>query len=110
MASISINGKTYSGNNVVVKNNKVYVDGDLFTDDVYCKQINVNIVGNIIELDVDSCDSITVNGTVGSVITSSGDVIINGDVNGGVSTKSGDVNCGNVNGTVSTISGDINRG
>ncbi len=105
MSTVTINGKTYSGNNIVVSNNKVIVDGKDITPD--SKQININVEGNITDLKVDCCDKISIKGNVGSANSSSGDISIDGNVSGGVQTMSGDIKCGNIGGSVSTMSGDI---
>lgn len=105
MGKVTINGVTYSGNNVTIVNGKVIIDGDDFTPDF--KNIEIIIEGNIDKLKVDSCDKIMVNGTVGEVKSVSGDIEILGNVEGNVTTTSGDVKCGNINGSVKTISGDI---
>jgi hypothetical protein len=105
MSTITINGKTFSGNYIVVTNGKVFVNGEDVTPD--SKEINISVEGNIDELKVDACKKVSVNGNVGKVKTTSGDVDITGDVNGGIQTVSGDVDCGNVAGSISTVSGDV---
>jgi hypothetical protein len=101
---ISINGKSYSGNNIVVNNGKVVIDGKNVTPDT--KEININVDGNIESIEVDSCNKFIVNGNVTKLSSISGDIKCK-DVHGGVNTISGDVECGKVGGNVSTISGDI---
>jgi len=105
MSKITINGNTYSGNNVVVSNGKVVIDGKDFTPD--SKNINISIEGDIDKLNVDSYDKISINGNVGNIKTQSGDVDISGEVSGDIQTMSGDVDCGNVGGSISTMSGDV---
>jgi len=102
---ININGKSYSGNNVTIKNNKIYIDGVNQTP-VNDKVINITVDGNISKLDVDECEQIIVHGDCSKVSTMSGDVKC-GNVTGNVKTMSGDVECGNVGGDVETMSGDI---
>jgi len=106
-STISINGKAYSGNNVSVSNNKVYIDGKL-QDVKDSKEIFVIVDGNINNLDVDTANQIKVNGNVNKLKTSSGDVEVSGNVETGVSTSSGDVDIkGAVGGNVKTMSGDV---
>jgi hypothetical protein len=105
MSTITINGNTYSGNNIVVTKGKVIINGKDVTPD--SKEININVEGNIEELKVDTCDSIIINGDVSNITTQSGDVEISGNVTGSIQTMSGDVDCGTVGGSISTMSGDI---
>jgi len=102
---IIVNGSEYSGNNIVISNNKIIIDGNDVTPD--SKIIEIKIDSDINELKVDCCDKIEINGNVYSVKTQSGDVDISGDVSGSIKTMSGDVDCGNVTGSISTMSGDI---
>ena len=103
--SIVINGKSYSGKNITIRNNQVIIDGKDLTPNA--KQIQIVVEGNIQDLEVDVCDSVRIIGEVGSVRTSSGDVQIKGDVKEGVNTTSGDVECKVINGSVYTTSGDV---
>lgn len=105
MNNISINGTKYQGNNIVVSNGKVIIDGKDFTPDT--KQINISVEGNIEELNVDTCDKVTVTGNVKHIFTTSGDVDVNGNVAMGIQTVSGDVDCGDVSGSISTVSGSV---
>lgn len=105
MSKITINGVTYSGNNVTVVNGKVIVDGNDYTPD--SKKIDIMVEGCINDLKVDCCDKIMVNGAVGHIKSTSGDIEILGNVEGDVINTSGDVKCGNINGSVKTMSGDI---
>ena len=105
MRNFTINGAIYSGDNIVITNNKILVNGKDVTPD--SKEINISVVGNIEQLKVDACNKVSVEGSVTSISTQSGDVEVTGDISGGVQTMSGDVNCGNVGGSISTMSGDI---
>lgn len=107
MSSVTINGKTYIGNNIIVSNGKIMVDGKNVTSDD--KVINITVNGNIDSLKVDTCNKLEIIGNVTNVNTVSGDVDINGDVNGSIQTVSGDVKCNNVSGSINTLSGDINH-
>lgn len=105
MSTITINGKSYSGNNIVVKNNKVIIDGVEATPDE-SKVISINVQGDVNALSVDSAQTVIVNGNTGSLKTVSGDVRC-ADISGNVNTISGDVKANIIKGSVSTISGDI---
>lgn len=105
MNTITINGNSYSGNNIVVKNGRVSVDGNDVTPDA--KAINISVVGNVESIKVDICDAVSVSGNVNSISTRSGDIVVEGDVLGGIQTMSGDVDCNEVKGSVSSMSGDI---
>lgn len=104
---VTINGTTITSSgrcNVVVVNGRVIVDGRDVTPDA--KQVRIEVQGDIQTLQVDACEAVHVTGTVGEVMTQSGDVRC-GNVSGSVQTMSGDVTCAAVAGRVSTMSGDI---
>ena len=105
MGTISINGVNYSGNNIVISNGKVVINGKDVTPD--SKEINIKVEGNIDKSVVDSCNKVEVTGDISDIKTQSGDINISGNVNGSVSTMSGDIDCGNVGGSIKTMSGDI---
>lgn len=107
MSTIIINGNTYSGNSIVVKNGKVLIDGKDETPDT--KEINISVDGNIEELKVDSCNTVTINGNANIVSSVSGKINVTGNVLGEIQTISGKVNCGNVSGSISSVSGKINQ-
>ena len=102
---VTINGISYSGNNVFVSGNKIIIDGKDVTPDA--KTITIQVDGNIDNLSVDVCNSISITGSVGKIKTQSGDVNIGGDVQGNVETLSGDVDAFIIHGNVKTMSGDI---
>ncbi len=104
---IIINGKTYKGNSVSVSNGTVIIDGKKVTDGKELPKISIVINSDIDHLDIDSCDSIKVTGSVYSLNSVNGDVTVKGNVLDGVTTVNGDVKCGNVGGKVSTVNGDI---
>jgi len=118
MSTIKINGRTISGDLVAgdvciscgtldIRNGRMFVDGkevDLGNE----RTINVEVIGDIKSLLVDSCEKVNVTGNVEKVGTVSGDVRVAGNVGGSISTVSGDVRCGEIAGSVSTVSGDIN--
>lgn len=107
MNSIRINGLTITaGRNISVVGNRVFVDGKDVTPDA--KDIKIEVAGNVEQLEVDACNSVSITGDVGHVVTQSGDVSIEGSVGGSVQTMSGDVDCGgSIAGSVSTMSGDV---
>jgi hypothetical protein len=84
---ITVNGKTYKGNDVYVRNNEIYIDGKM--------------------VDKATTIQITINGNVGEIDNGTGDITINGNVTGNISNDVGDIKCGNVGGNVSNDVGDI---
>lgn len=107
MGSISVNGVTYRGNSITINNDVVIIDGVVVGDE-NSKTINISVVGDISSINVDRCKEITVQGNVGTIVTTSGDVDVTGNVNGDIHSTSGDVECGNVKGSINTTSGDVN--
>lgn len=106
MTRININGvDIIGGRNITIINGKVTVDGKDVTPDG--KAITIQVEGNVDTLSVDACQTVTIDGSAGSVQSASGDITIGGDVTGGVQTASGDVSCSIVSGDVITASGDI---
>jgi hypothetical protein len=121
---IVINNKSYSGQNISVSRNRIYIDGIEITDSSIsdAKEINISVNGDINELSVDACNSIEITGNVNKATSGSGDIncasILNGArtgsgdiesdlISGDVSTGSGDVKCTTITGSVRTGSGDI---
>ena len=105
---IKINGQSYSGRNITITNGKVIIDGKNLTPDGDTKEIKIAVQGDVDSINVDVCETIYVEGTVGQIKTSTGDVKVKGNiVAGNVKTMSGDVTCLNVSGDVKTMSGDI---
>lgn len=107
MATVTINGVTYSGNNLSINGNKVVIDGVDFTPEA--KEVTITVNGNIDWIQADYCKEIHVNGNVENIRTTSGDVYCT-QVNGNVITTSGDVECDTVHGDVGTTSGDLSVG
>lgn len=105
--SVTINGKSYSGNNITVSNGTVIIDGVVQDGEHLGYNIQIDIIGNVGEIETSS-GNVTVSGDVSDVSTSSGDVKC-GDVTGNINTSSGDVVCGNVGGKIKTSSGDVNH-
>ncbi len=103
---VTINGKTYNGNNLSVVNNKVYIDGKL-VDQEDAKVINIHVEGNIETLDVDHCDVLEIKGNCGNVTSKNGNIVVKGDVEGDVTNKNGNIICGNVAGDADTKNGNV---
>jgi len=103
---ITINGVTYKGNNIVVNNNKVIIDG-VKVDTKDYKEINIVVSGNLNSLEVDSCNTISIGGHCEDIETTNGDVDVSGDVHGNVKTTNGDVTAKSIIGKVKTTNGDI---
>lgn len=108
--NVTIDGVSYSGNNIVINGNgDVLVDG-VFQETVESKNITVYVNSK-------SCGDITTSYgdvkietgcVVGDIKTVSGDVTCHSNVDGSVNTVSGDVTTfGNIHGNVKTVSGDI---
>lgn len=104
-SKISINGFTYSGKSINIKNNKILIDGvDVTPND---KIINIIVSGNADIIQVDACDTVKVAGDVEKLTVSAGNVDIGGDVYGNVETSAGNIQCGNVEGNVDASAGNI---
>lgn len=104
--SVTINGVTYGGRNIQIKQGRVFVDNVYQGADVV-GSVTVAVNGFCESASTGSGD-IIVNGSANSVVTGSGDVQCS-DVRGSVSTASGDVSCKAVYGNISTASGDISK-
>jgi len=117
---IKINGVSYTGNNIKIQKNSIYIDTDKI--DISGKSLSIEIEGNIENLNVDRATIIKCSGNIGKLKTTSGDVecidilgnvdtssgdIICNEIVGNVKTKSGDVSSNNIAGKVKTSSGDI---
>jgi hypothetical protein len=107
MATITINGVTYSGKNVSVRNGHVSIDGKE-SDTAGAPRVTIEVHGDIETFQCDSCDTASIHGDVGSVTTASGNVHC-GDVSGSVRTASGNVSCRDIGGNVTTASGNVSR-
>jgi len=104
-SSITINGKSYVGRNVIIRGDKVIVDGVEQSGELEHGPVTVSITG-----DVEKCETaagdITITGNAGQVMTVSGDIRAN-DITGGAKTVSGDIYAQSVTGGAQTVSGDI---
>ena len=107
MASISINGNTYTGNSINISGSKITIDGVVQECDD--KKINIVVNGNIEMLDVDICDELHVTGDVNKSVTSTnGSIRVGGNVGGDVKTTNGSVRvAGSISGGVKTTNGSI---
>lgn len=105
-SSVTINGKTYTGKNIHINGDKVIIDGVVQDGVALVGPITVTVNGDVESLRTTSGD-ITVNGSTGSIQSTSGDVEVKGDVVGNVQTVSGDVSCKKIEGDARTVSGDI---
>ena len=100
---VTINGRSFSGNNISIVGNKVIVNG-VEQSGSLVGPITVEVHGDVDMLNVVSGNVTARN--VNRVKTGSGDVSC-GDVNGDISTGSGDVKCGTVAGKIKTGSGGV---
>lgn len=103
-SKITINGKSYHGNNITIRAGRVIVDGKDETPDE--KDIKIQVEGNIQTLDVERCSTISVYGDVNSLKNGAGDVTC-GSVKNGITSGAGDVQCGDVVGDIHGGAGDI---
>ena len=123
-SQITINGGTYRGNSISIKNGSIIIDGNKI--EMNDKQISIQVSGDLNSLDVDSCDKINIDGNVDRIKSGSGDVYcqnvasgvetgsgnvnVSSNITGNVKTGSGDVDCKNITGSIETGSGDVNSG
>jgi hypothetical protein len=104
---IQINSSSYGGKSIVIKNNRIIIDGvDVTSNHKDSKEILITVTGDLENLDVEYAKAIQITGNVGKVDSGSGDIVC-GNVMGGVRTGSGDVECGSIEGDVQTGSGDV---
>jgi hypothetical protein len=107
--SISINGRSYSGNNITISaGGIVTVDGIVQSGAALVGPITVNITGDMEHVSNTSGD-INITGDANIVMTTSGDVRVKGDVKKDASSTSGDITCSEIHGDASTVSGDISK-
>lgn len=94
MGSVSINGKTYFGNNISIVNNKVMIDGKL-AEESSGPELTILITGDPVSIRADG--PVRVTGDV-KVDVNGSQVDIGGDVGGSV--NGANVNCGDVGGSI----------
>jgi hypothetical protein len=106
---ININGMSFSGQNIQITNNRIYIDGKLIEDQeaVESKIIHIMVDGNVSKLEVDNAESVTVTGDAGSVKTVNGNVRVGASIQGDVKTVNGNVTADVIEGGVSTVNGNI---
>lgn len=109
---IKINGKViFEGikkvvvKNLVISDDRLIINGKEIDLDKDQKTFNIEISGDVNQVEVDVCNVMKISGNVGYVETASGDVTC-GDVINFVKTVSGSVECGTVR-DVDTISGNV---
>jgi hypothetical protein len=96
MSIVTINGNTYTGNNVTISQNGVVIIDGKRQDDTVSGVVEVRVEGTLQNLETQA--SCTVNGTVLGNLDASGSVScgeVGGDVRAG-----GSVRCGNVAGNL----------
>lgn len=101
------------GESMTIINGKTYVNGkevdlaELANKQEDSNVYHIHIEGDVDKLEIDHCETISVNGNVRKIHTSYGSIEIKGDVDGDVHTNMGDIECGNVDGDVHTNMGSI---
>lgn len=104
---IQINNNGYVGRSIVIRDNKIIIDGKDVTSELgEEKKINITVNGDIDNLEVDYSNELKVYGNVGKLSSGSGDVTCL-NVTGGVRSGSGDIECESIEGDVQTGSGDV---
>lgn len=94
MAQIIVNDIVYTGNDVIIRNNKIIINGVDITPDT--KEINISVIGNVDKVDVSSCNKIEITGDTGNITTQNGDIKISGNVSGNVKTQSSNKRLSNI--------------
>ena len=92
--AITINGKTYQGNNIQIKNNKVIIDGKEIkeSEKEFNKDINIVIENSQnCNIEIDTCKDLNLKGSFKTLNVGSGDIVVK------------DSDCGNVNVQASDI-------
>lgn len=103
--TVNINGRNYTGQNIYIIHDDVFVDGVLQGSNIPDRKLEVTVIGDVTRLETHS-GSVTVAGNVQSINTSSGNVRCE-DVLENVSTYSGNVSSQHIEGSVKTYSGNI---
>ncbi len=106
---IIYNGKKYEGKNLIVSNNKIYIDGVLQTDfnQSSDKVINIYIEGDVSNVQIESADTVNIKGNVDSIVLKTGNLNIEGDADK-VEVKTGSVYCTTIKGNATVRTGNIN--
>lgn len=100
----TINGRSYSGNNITIKNGEVYVDG-VRQADLPDGEREVIVSGDVVSVSSES-GGITIHGSAASVKTTNGSVKC-GDVSGSVSTVNGNITASTIGGNASSVNGNV---
>ncbi|MDR2072327.1 MAG: hypothetical protein LBP60_02700 [Spirochaetaceae bacterium] len=104
--SIIIGNNNFAGQNIIIQNGEVIIDGRKV--DLPKNENIINIVAESLEsLRVDSCNGITVKGDAGGIKISQGRLSVDGNVKGDVHITQGNVHCGNIEGDISVAMGNI---
>lgn len=105
---ININGMSFSGQNISIKNNQIYIDGKRIDEQFEeQKTFNITVDSPVSKLEVDNAESIEIKGDVGTVKSTNGNVNISGTVSGDVKTVNGNVKAASIEGDVRTVNGNI---
>ena len=99
-----INGRSYSGNNITIKNGEVYVDG-VRQADLPEGEREVIVSGDVVSVTSDT-GNITVHGGAGSVSSTNGSVKC-GDVAGSVTSVNGNITASTIMGNASSVNGNV---
>lgn len=95
MGTISINGKTFTGNNISVVDDKIFVDGKQVEGGL-SGVVKIDVSGDLMNL---NCTTATIHGNVHGDVDAT--TLNCGDVGGDVDATT--VNCKNINGNVDAI-------
>lgn len=96
-SNISINNKTYTGNNIVINDDGIYVDGVLQGESDDKKKVEIKIISNVER--IESKESITIIGNVNARDVVAGTSVNCDDISGNVRAGTS-VNCDDVRGDV----------
>ena len=106
-----INGKTYENvsGRITITDDGVYVNGKPIEEYEEPFVLRIEIYGHVDSIASDNAD-VTVNGTVGSVVSKNGNVRVSNGVTGNVESMNGNITIyGHIDGDVTTQNGNINR-
>jgi hypothetical protein len=99
MSRITIGGRSFSGNSVVIRDNLIIIDGIVQETGNLSGIVQVEVTGDLASLESEV--SVTVNGSVHGSVLAGGSVHC-GDVSGSVNAG-GSIHCGKVSGN--TVAG-----
>ena len=112
-SKITINGRTFQGDNIAMNGNDIMIDGKAVYDaskESNPAPINITVEGNVRSLNIPQCENIEVMGDVDDLETMNGNVRVGGNVNGDVETMNGNVKAHTIKGDVETFNGDVTTG